>query len=151
MYCRLAKNQPEELKQYVAFSLLQMPGGAGTQEIGRMLFREYGALITEVCRLFRCNNSKEVDREVREVYRLPKGSKTSKGGKSDDNELSGLSMAEPVLSSRLEMPSLWMAAQLIPSCVSKEVHTDPWNGKVICDCMNRTPRDTPGGGKIRQC
>ena len=142
MFCHLVNKQPEELKQYIAFSFLQMPLSASTQDIGRMLFQNYGALITEVCHLFQCSNLLEVSREIRAAYRLPKDGKSAKGNDSNSGNLSGPIKVMPAPTSRLEVPSSWVAAQAIPICVSKEVQTDPWNEKMICECMKTIPRNT---------
>ena len=59
MFTRLFNGNPEELKQCIAFNFLHMPH-AGAQELGRMLFCNYGALIVEVRHLFECEDLEEI-------------------------------------------------------------------------------------------
>ena len=112
-----------------------------------MLIQSYGALITEVCRLLGQPDLNAVIREIREVYRLPRGGASHQDNVSDNRGPNGRNVTASNLNSRLNRLSQWTAAWLIPICISTEVHTDPWNDEMKHDCVKGDVKASPTGGE----
>ena len=145
---QLHREDPDTLRQYLAFSVLEMPG-AGQQELGKMFSQCYGALITEACHLFGHRDLTAAVCEIRENYRMPQEGAWNTDNLSDDLGSGGHNMAASSLTSRLKGSLQGAVARVFPISASEETQTDPWIEKLICDC-NRTVVVGVPVGKCRE-